>query len=134
MLFQKGGCSMCTCAYEYDCTFVRQRTHFRFKCSSHIGYYSAGYFDQGDYTPFSAIRLICLLILSSIPFVQKYPVFSSQGVTDHASEVRAVAIDVLLRCVKISAVLLRPHVSVLLACLLEGLTTLEPAMLSYMQV
>ena len=70
MLFQKGGCSMRTCPYEYDRTFVRQRPHFRFKCSAHIGYYSAGYFDQGDYTPYSAISLFCLLILLSVPFAQ----------------------------------------------------------------
>lgn len=61
------------------------------------------------------------------------PVLLQQGLTHPAREVRAVSIQTLIRVVKTAGPLLRPHLAALLTALLEGESTLEPQMFSYLQ-
>lgn len=62
------------------------------------------------------------------------PILIQKGVLDRATEIRTISIACLLKIIKVSKKLLKPYVADLLACLLEGLTTLEPNMLAYLQL
>ena len=61
------------------------------------------------------------------------PILLGKGLTDHAKEVRAVSIQALIRIVKIAGPLMRPHLAALLTSLLEGESSLEPALFNYLQ-
>lgn len=57
----------------------------------------------------------------------------SQGIVDRAVEVRAVSTNAVLKIANIAGQYLRPHLPALIGALLEGQSTLEPQMFSYLQ-
>lgn len=61
------------------------------------------------------------------------PVLLNKGIIAHAQEVRSVALEALLQITKVAGTFLRPHLAGLLSALLEGMSTLESAGMSYLQ-
>ena len=62
-----------------------------------------------------------------------FPILLHKGITDHAQEVRAISVNAVLKITKVGGKHLRPHLADLVTVLLEGLSTLEPQMFSYLQ-
>lgn len=61
------------------------------------------------------------------------PLLIHKGITDKVQEVRMISIQTVLKITKVAGKLLRPHLADLFAALLEGISSLEPQMFSYLQ-
>eukprot|EP00457_Paulinella_chromatophora_P000187 gb/GEZN01000187.1/.p1 GENE.gb/GEZN01000187.1/~~gb/GEZN01000187.1/.p1 ORF type:complete len:1967 (+),score=435.69 gb/GEZN01000187.1/:681-5903(+) len=61
------------------------------------------------------------------------PLLLQQGITHSAKEARMVSVDLILKLVEVGGKHLRPHLAELLGALMEGLTSIEPAVLGYLQ-
>ena len=61
------------------------------------------------------------------------PLLLSKGITNDAAEVRKISLTTIMKIVKVGGSLLEAHLTEIVGILLEGLSSMEPAQLNYLQ-